>query len=352
LTGRVLLNWLPFTNTSTGAAKRAIELHRRLRGDIPIMAAVTAGFPVERASNVVLKVAAPSRNLSVRLRERRASFWTGLGDFDQWATDTLPIPDFSGRMRTILTVHDLRFMENRRYLSPWRYLLLRLGMGRALSRASAVIAVSRWTAGQLQHLYRVPSRKLHIIPNAAATLPPPDERKPLQEDYILTVGHLEPRKGQACLIRAFAVIAGRWPGKLVITGRGPSKKSLEGLAEELGVSSRVIFAGPVNDFSLSTLYSHCKCLVCPSLYEGFGMTVLEGLAAGAPVVASSIPPHVEAAGDAALWFPPEDHELLADVLREFLDHGGAGDAALGRERAALFSWDRSAELLGGVYRQV
>ena len=158
------------------------------------------------------------------------------------------------------------------------------------------------------------------------------------------------RKNHMTLLRAFARLAGNWDGSLVIAGTGPMEGRLRSMADDLGIASRVVFKGRISDCELAGLYSSCACLVCPSVYEGFGMTILEGLEAGVPVVASRIPPHEEVAGDCAQWFSPEDHDELAGVLASFLDSGALHEPEKGRRHASGFSWDHSALLLAEVYR--
>lgn len=348
----ILLNWLPFENTATGAAKRSIELNERLAGDFHIRGAVTSGFPCWAAPSINRIVAAEARNLSTRLSERRPEFWTGLGEFQVFVTDTLPVPVFNSGKKVILTVHDLRFLHDRSYLPLQRYLLLKLFMAGSLKRADAVVTVSKWIAGQLIHHYNLPLEKVSVIPNAAASLPAASGQSSFGEGFLLSVGHLETRKDQRTLIRAFALIADSWEGKLVIAGQGPLEKELKALAEGLGISSRIVFAGSVTDGELASLYRHCRILVCPSLYEGFGMTVLEGLEAEAPVIASSIPSHLEVAGDSAHWFTPGSVENLSTVLSEVLNGKAGTTVSSNLQRASEFSWDASAELLGNIYRKI
>jgi len=348
----ILLNWLPFENTATGAAKRSLELNERLGGDFQLTGAVTSGFPQKAAPSVQRIVVSARRSLATRLAERRSSFWTDLGDFTVFATDTLPVPAFDPGKRVILTVHDLRFLKDRRYLSLQRYLLLRLHMAGSIRRADAVVTVSRWMSDQLISHYRLHPGKVSVIPNAAASLPSAEGIPPFDEDYLLSVGHLEPRKDQRTLIRAFALISEVWPGKLVIAGRGPQEKNLIALAESLGVSSRTVFTGPVTDSELAGLYKNCRALICPSVYEGFGMTVLEGLQAGVPVVASSIGPHLEVAGDAAYWFKPGSPEDLALVISKVLSEEEDYSSSPGLKKASEYCWDVSAGMLGEIYRSI
>lgn len=354
MASKVLLNWIPFADSRSGASRRAVELHRRLTGELSLTAAVTGVFPLEDAQGVPLRVAAPVRNTLIRLREGTERFWTGIGgEFDLWVTDSLPIPRFPDQVKTLITVHDLRYLENWRHVSLKRYLLLRLGMRAGLRRADAVVTVSRWTASQLEAHYGVPPERINVIPNAAPVFAEGEAGN--TRDCILSVGHLESRKDHATLIRAFAEIGKVWDGSLVVVGNGPLRRKLVKLATDLGVGDRVRLSSAVGEDELASLYRECRCLVCPSLSEGFGMTLLEGLAAGIPVVASRIPPHEEVAGDTAVYFTPGDPESLARALRPLLAYPvskGESDPARGRARALIFQWDHSAKQLSHLYQSL
>ena len=347
-----LLNWLPFENVGTGAARRAIELHQRLSGQFDVTAAVTREFPANAAPLIKKKVVAEKRNLKIRLAEGSPQFWEKTGKPDVWVTDTLPVPCFKSGTKTVLTVHDLRFLVSRRYLSIQRYLLLKLRMKASLRRADAVVTVSEWITKQITEEYGIPPEKLHLIPNAAATLPASVPGREDGKEFILSVGHLEPRKDHETLIRAFALISPDWEGDLIIVGRGGLLNDLKSLARQQGVESRVRFVVGVTDAELSSFYSGCTCLVCPSVYEGFGMTILEGFTAGASVIASAIHPHREVAGDAALWFSPGSENDLAAVLAEFLrgNHRILPEKAM--LRVGMYNWDDSAEKLSSLYNRI
>jgi glycosyltransferase involved in cell wall biosynthesis len=345
--GSVLLNWIPFDNPWSGSARRAVELHSRLARRFRIRAAVKDGFS---GCGVATVKAAARRGMASRLSEGLPWFWRRLEPFDLWVTDTLPVPRFVQGVRTVITVHDLRHLADRRYLSPGRYLLLKMFLGPGIARADAVVTVSEWMAGCIGQAYPSSRSKLHVIPNAPAP-PAGDDPPPVEPPYILTVGHLEARKDQGTLLEAFSRISGKWEGKLVLVGRGPLQTGLQNLAERLGIRSRVVFAGAVDDRRRTALYRGCSCLVCPSLYEGFNLTVLEGLAEGIPVAVSDIPPHRETAGGAASYFTPGDPEALAETLLSVLRHVDFSPET-GMARAAEFSWDASAARLGDLYESL
>jgi glycosyltransferase involved in cell wall biosynthesis len=231
----------------------------------------------------------------------------------------------------------------------------------ALRRAAALPCISEATRRDLVELFPAAEPTAVTIPLAAderfATARPGDApaRHGLDRPYVLAVGALEPRKNLERLVAAW----GRLPSglrdghRLALVGpRGWDDEPILRAAAEGG--ARLL--GRVDDADLAALYAGCAAFAYPSLYEGFGLPVLEAMAAGAPVVTSSVSSLPEVAGGAALLVDPHDTDAIAGALARVL-----GDAALaadlrarGRKRAAVFSWERTAretrELLYGIAR--
>lgn len=268
-----------------------------------------------------------------------------------------------GAARLVTTVHDLiplRFPG----LVPWRHRwAVRALLGGALRRATRIIVVSEATRADLLGRYPVPAGRVHVIPEAAdPRFAPPAradriglrDRYGLRLPYVLFVGLLEPKKNLAGLLAAVARLRARgaWgETELVIAGApgwGPEARET---ATRLGGSGVVRFLGAVPDGDLPALYGEALAFVFPSLWEGFGLPVLEAMASGAPVIASRRGALPEVAGDAALLVEPEP-EPLADALGTVL-----ADPALrtrlreaGLARARTFSWERTAAATLAVYR--
>jgi glycosyltransferase involved in cell wall biosynthesis len=185
-------------------------------------------------------------------------------------------------------------------------------------------------------------------------------RSPLgvAEEFVLFVGTVEPRKNLLALVRAFDLLTRETDlrPQLVIAGqKGWLTEELYELVERSPSASRILFTGYVTDEELRALYSACRVFVYPSLYEGFGLPPLEAMSCGAPVVASRIPVIEETCGGgAARLVAPHDAEGLAGALAELLADGEARAilAARGRERAAAFTWERTARLTLEVYERV
>jgi glycosyltransferase involved in cell wall biosynthesis len=360
--GSIALNWIPFEQHS-GASGRAFELHRRLQGEFDLTAFVTGAFPSDyrrELTSVRFVEVAPRRTQLGRILEGSALWWRGRVEpgCRLWVTDTLPVVRLR-RTASVFTVHDLRHTADRSFSSRRRRLLMGLTMSRSLRRADAVVSVSRWGAKTIAEYAGLPECRITVIPNAPGSLalPVPVPCDGDSHPFILAVGHLERRKNLECLLRAFSRVASIWPGSLVLAGSDQGiGAALAGEATRLGLADRVRILGSVTSGRLADLYASCDLLVCPSLYEGFGMTLLEGMAAGRPVVASAIPPHIEVAGNAALLVATGEGmaERLAEDLLAVLEDAALREnlAARGIERAAAFSWDRSAAMLRTLYLEL
>lgn len=361
---RIALNWSVFSDTATGAARRAYELHRRISSDLSFVAFVTDEFSTEWMKEFphfgFVKIGS-SRSLLHRLKEGSGTFWKKLLDQHGcrlWVTDTLPVPARIGTVKTCITVHDLRYLSSRKYVSLKRYVLLKTFMSRSLARADSVIAVSSWTGEQLKAHYSLPSEKLNVIYNSVDENFAEAFNKRCNEfykPYLLSVGHLEKRKNFENLIKAFSSVTESWDGLLVLVGKDQgSLLSIKAAADRFGVSDKLILKSSVSYEELTGLYMNSEAIVCPSLQEGFGMTLLEGMAAGKPVVASGIPPHREIAGDAALLVDLGENNGFANAILEVLNNKNLAKLLIdkGFIRLKQFSWDKSAKKLELLYRSL
>jgi glycosyltransferase involved in cell wall biosynthesis len=174
-------------------------------------------------------------------------------------------------------------------------------------------------------------------------------------EYILCVGIYKPRKNHAGLLRAFQrCLANGIQAQLVIAGpMAEGEAVLRSLAAELGVAKYVVFTGFVNDADLCALYSAARVCVCPSLYEGFGFTVLEAMACGAPVACSRATSLPGVAGKAALYFDPNDPEEMAKQLVQVFSDDALRSSLIqqGRQNLQRFNWTETARLTLAVYHQ-
>ena len=219
----------------------------------------------------------------------------------------------------------------------------------ALRRAAGIFTVSGAARADLVSALGVRGEDVHVTHNGVAPLffearAAEGPRAP----YLLAVGTLEPRKNLPVLLEAFRQL--RAEGRdlqLVLVGR-------QGWADALPLAELapwVRLTGAIPDAELAELYAGAACFVLPSLYEGFGLSLGEAMAAGAPAVASDIAALREVGGDAVAYAPPSLPEAFAARIREVLDGDGrvAGRVARARERARSFSWDTCAEETMAVY---
>ena len=259
---------------------------------------------------------------------------------DAKGADVLHCPTYRGPIRSkvplVVTVHDLAVFRRPEAFPPWTRTYSRLVVPRVVRAARVVAAVSQFTATELETLLRVPRDRIRIVPNAAEAAF--TENGPREDgDYVLAVGTLEPRKNLARAIEA----AQRLGVELRVAGaRG------WGGVEAAGPG--VSWVGFATDGDLARLYRGALCVVYPSLYEGFGIPILEAMSCGAPVVTSRGGATEEVAGGAAVLVDAEDVASIAAGIEEAISRRDELCAA-GLRRASDYSWDASAKLLLQAY---
>ncbi|HVH07461.1 MAG TPA: glycosyltransferase family 1 protein [Myxococcota bacterium] len=261
------------------------------------------------------------------------------------------------RTRVLLHLHDLVFARHPGTLSARNRVLLARFVPASLASADHVLCFSEHTKREATLLYSLPPERLTVVPHGVHprffAVSSPGQRARLRarhrlpERYLLFVGTLEPRKNLSSLLEAHDLLP---PGlrrdhPLVLIGDsgwggGAARAALRRRAE----SGRVIPLGYVADEDLPGLYAAAAALVLPSLYEGFGLPVLEAMAAGTPVVCSDAAALAEVAGGAALLCPPTDVDGLSAAIERVLSDGDLRGELVrcGRERASGFTWERAA----------
>jgi glycosyltransferase involved in cell wall biosynthesis len=175
--------------------------------------------------------------------------------------------------------------------------------------------------------------------------------------FVLAVGTVQPRKNYPLLVRAFRRVADRHPHRLVIAGgKGWMPEALLAEIDRQGLGDRVVLTGFVDDADLPALYSSADLHAFPSLYEGFGLPLLEAMACGTPVLSSNASSLPEVArgpngGDAAVLLPPDDETAWAQAMLKVIEDPAERDrlVAAGHEQARRFSWTRSARQLLALY---
>jgi glycosyltransferase involved in cell wall biosynthesis len=294
--------------------------------------------PVELpARSQVLRMSVSLPRLLRRLRPALAHF-----------QHSLPL---GHRGRSVLTVHDLSFERDPSVMGLRDRLVFRTVVPRSARRADRVLAVSEQTKRDLIELYRVDQEKIVVTPNGVDPLFSPNGRKPSEPPYALVVGTVQARKDPQTAIEALALLGDE---SLRLVFAGPDKGGrgdAERAARAAGLAGRVEFRGHVEQEDLAALYRGAACLVFPSRYEGFGLPVLEAMASGTPVVATTAGALPEVAGGAAILVDERSPvQLAGGIERALADRERL--VAAGLERARGFSWAETARRTLEVYREL
>jgi glycosyltransferase involved in cell wall biosynthesis len=251
--------------------------------------------------------------------------------------------------RQVTVFHDLQHKRHPEYFRWFDLPFWRLLLWAAAHRSDRLIAVSEATRADLLRFYRIPEKRIAVI---AHGVEPAFSRldRSHTESYLLCVSTLHPHKNLPRLIRAYGRTKRDF--RLILAGlRGFHAEAIERQIEEMGLRDSVQITGWVPREELYSLYERARAFVYPSLFEGFGMPVLEALAAGIPVACSDIPPLREVAGEAALFFDPLDEDAIATSIETVMSDQRLQErlAQAGRERARPFTWERCAEQTRQVF---
>jgi glycosyltransferase involved in cell wall biosynthesis len=275
---------------------------------------------------------------------------------------TLP---FGLSMRRVVTIHDVIHLRFPEYFSPVQRAYARFMIGHACSAADAVIVDSDFGRRELVKFVPCPPEKLHVIPlGVSASIAPENGTASAEEfrrkhsiagRFLLYVGSLKPHKNVPVLIRALSGFGRNEDIRLVFVGeRIEDHEALRALCVSAGVGDRVISLGWLSEPDLLGAYRAASAVVLPSLYEGFGFSVLEAMACGTPAIgadAASIP---EVIGDAGILFDPLKPAALLESLRSILEDEPLRESLRekGLRRAKEFTWARCAESTLNIYRSL
>jgi glycosyltransferase involved in cell wall biosynthesis len=316
--------------------------------------------PASNTSEVIVRAAPPSP-LLLFWPQRYASF----NDVDVFHSphNTMPrcVPCAS-----VVTIHDVMsidrpglHLQGIERIAKSKY--YQQAVWRAIREATRLIAPTQATADRICALAPESAARMTVIWEAADEYfrPPKDMDAARQQaalltggtsPYLLLVGANAPTKRHALAISAFAA-AVRPPWRLALLQRRKARDGLVRLAQRLNVAERIVWLEAVERKGVVTLIQAAGALLQPSVYEGFGLPVVEAMACGCPVVASDIAPFREIAGGAAILFPPDDLGKFADALRDVVNSAelrrSLSQQSLGRSRE--FSWDRCARETLDVY---
>ena len=365
------LDGLPLCRKKTGIGHYTFELGRSL-------AAVASNHEFEIVSpsafSSIEATLPPNLQLTnVGLDRLRRRFWWSIylprycrrASFALFHGTNFELPYWTS-CPTVLTIHDLSLLLYPETHEKHLVRRARVKLPLIARRATAIITPSEAVKSEVCEHLGVNADKVFAIPEAArdAFYPMPAsesrhvcQRLGIEPEFILFVGTVEPRKNLLTLARAFAQIIKSTSSQLqlVIAGeKGWLSGDLMDYLRDDHVRERVLFTGHLPDEELRALYSSCRVFVYPSLYEGFGLPLLEAMACGAPVVTSRTPSIMETAGDVARLISPTDVEDLARGITALLNDASERDhrSALGIPHAKKFSWERTATATWEVYQKV
>lgn len=275
------------------------------------------------------------------------------------------IPPLRYRGRSVITIHDLAFLIYPHFLTQdaARYYGQ---IDRAVRHADQIIAVSQSTKNDLVRMLGTPEDKITVIYEAAdPRFSPIDRGEALQhvqalyelpDEFILFVSTIEPRKNIGALLRGYRRLRDDYkltPALVLVGAPGWLSDDVHALVDKLDLKPHTFFLGRVDTHELRYLYNAARCLVHPAFYEGFGLTPLEAMACGTPVIVSNVSSLPEVVGDAAVLIDPQHDEEITVALWRLLTDPALAETlrAKGLQRAAAFSWQRAAEATMAVYRK-
>jgi glycosyltransferase involved in cell wall biosynthesis len=267
----------------------------------------------------------------------------------------------------VTTIHDLAFEHLPETFNRRSWMQLRFTVRRTARRAAHIITVSEYSRGDISRTYGIAPEQITVTPEAAPAHFAPvtsetelrriRESYGIQENYILSLGSIQPRKNLVRLIEAYSCLrAVRPKGKLpqlVLAGkRGWLDDETFRAAERHALGRDILFTGYVPEQDLVGLYSGATCFVYPSYFEGFGLPVLEAMQCGVPVIAGNRTSLPEVVADAGLLFDPYDTQALVSALTQVIDDSGCRAIlrAKGLKQARKFNWKATAQLTLNVYR--
>jgi glycosyltransferase involved in cell wall biosynthesis len=267
----------------------------------------------------------------------------------------------------VVSVHDVSFLEHPEYFTSFRALQLRLTVRRTVKAASCVLTPSEFSKRRILDAYNLSDDKVVVLPYGVSSVFHPVARETAQRSmrtslpplpFILTVGDLQPRKNHLGLIQAFEDLIAAYPQlphHLLVVGKETwYSPTIRAAAKKSQVADRIHFTGFVDDEEVRRLYGACDLFVYPSLYEGFGLPILEAMACGRAVACSNTSAMPEVADSAALLFDPSSRRDLVFSMRDLLLNPELRQRMerLSVQRAAMFSWTNSAAKTLDVYYAV
>jgi glycosyltransferase involved in cell wall biosynthesis len=288
------------------------------------------------------------------------------GRIDLFHSPDFVLPPISGGIPTLLTVHDLSFIHFPETFPPTLVDYLNRVVPWSVDRATHILADSNSTKMDLVQHWAIPQEKITVLYSGVS-----QDYQPITDEirlanvrevydlgnspYLLSIGTIQPRKNFQMLIKAFAPIANRHPHNLFIAGgKGWLEDEMMAEASRQGIADRVRFLGFVADEHLPALYSGASIFLFPSLYEGFGLPVLEAMACGVPAIISNSSSLPEVGGAAVMQLDPEIPEAWSEGMERVLSNPLLAENIVeaGFTQFKRFSWEKAARKLQLVYESL
>lgn len=329
----IYVNGRALEKSDSGIARYAIEVIKRLGDDVHILQPqqISGGLRGHMWEQVALPQELP----------KDALLWS---------------PANTGPLRVanqVLSLHDLSVLEHPEWFSPLFTAWYRFLLPRLVKRVYKIITVSEFSKRRIVEVLGVPAEKIVVIPNGVdhqvfyprkhSEFDAAKAKFGLREDYVISVGSLQPRKNLGRLFEAWQQVSVRFPEiELVIVGMEDQVFRNRGYKE---LPPNVHLLANVPDAVLAALYSSARACVQPSLYEGFNLPVVEAMACGAPVVAANTSATPEVVGNAGLLFNPLSISEIMEALHMLLAQRELAKelSSRGFEQAKNYSWEKAAE---------
>ena len=275
----------------------------------------------------------------------------------------------SKKIKIVTIIHDISFNFFPQFIRPSDLFFLKVLIPISLRRADGIVAVSNFTKREIVQYYKIPKEKIFVVPNALGDELSDSHRIPtalrdtrdkyeLPQAYILYMGTLQPRKNLVHLIESFIRIKDRIPGmKLVIAGSKSAHNVDSRIAQvikENNISKDVVFTGYVQEEDKANIFKMAQVFTFPSLYEGFGIPILEAMSQGIPVLANDIASLREVGGDACRYCNANNLDEFSLALYNCCTDKDAKKKMIdsGKNRVTLFSWERSAKKTLAMFKKI